>query len=269
MQKMMLLTAVTVAMLAACGNTSDSSSADNEQAPVTQTAEESSSASTTKSEDAQSEADEKQEESTTSDSKDSSASAKEAVENEDTSSSEEETTKEEEQETAATEEKEEIETVSGETATQTVKADLTKPLSLKEDATDDSIVIYDMNDEQFITTRVDYSYATEGSQTKKILMTLYDRYYTTYFNNYAVSKDEKKIILDFNGQGMLENNFVYTNENYVEIITSLFTNFPKLETIQFKVDGQVTELDNFTETSRADWKKMLEQNDYTYNVVEN
>lgn len=265
----MLLTAVTVAMLAACGTTSDSSSADNEQAPVTQTAEESSSASTTKSEDAQSEADEKQEESTTSDSKDSSASAKEAVENEDTSSSEEETTKEEEQETAATEEKEEIETVSGETATQTVKADLTKPLSLKEDATDDSIVIYDMNDEQFITTRVDYSYATEGSQTKKILMTLYDRYYTTYFNNYAVSKDEKKIILDFNGQGMLENNFVYTNENYVEIITSLFTNFPKLETIQFKVDGQVTELDNFTETSRADWKKMLEQNDYTYNVVEN
>lgn len=266
----MLLTAVTVAMLAACGNTSDSSSADNEQAPVTQTAEESSSASATKSEDAQSEADEKQEESTTSDSKDSSASAKEAVE--DTSSNEETTTKEEtaEKDTAATtEEEEEIETVSGETATETVKADLTKPLSLNEDATDDSIVIYDMNDEQFITTRVDYSYAAEGSQTKKILMTLYDRYYTTYFNNYAVSKDEKKIILDFNGQGMLENNFVYTNENYVEIITSLFTNFPKLETIQFKVDGQVTELDNFTETSRADWKKMLEQNDYTYNVVEN
>lgn len=56
---------------------------------------------------------------------------------------------------------------------------------------------------------------------------------------------------------MLENNFVYTNENYVEIITSLFVNFPKLETIQFKVDGQVTELDNFTETSRADWKKCL------------
>lgn len=266
MQKMMLLTAVTVAMLAACGNTSDSSSADNEQAPVTQTAEESSSASTTKSEDAQSEADEKQEESTTSDSKDSSASEKEAVA--DTSSEEEKTTKEETQETATTEE-EEVETVSGETATETVKADLTKPLSLNEDATDDSIVIYDMNDEQFITTRVDYSYAGEGSQTKKILMTLYDRYYTTYFNNYAVSKDEKKIILDFNGQGMLENNFVYTNENYVEIITSLFANFPKLETIQFKVDGQVTELDNFTETSRADWKKMLEQNDYTYNVVEN
>ena len=266
MQKMMLLTAVTVAMLAACGNTSDSSSADNEQAPVTQTAEESSSASTTKSEDAQSEADEKQEESTTSDSKDSSASEKEAVA--DTSSKEEKTTKEETQETATTEE-EEVETVSGETATETVKADLTKPLSLNEDATDDSIVIYDMNDEQFITTRVDYSYAAEGSQTKKILMTLYDRYYTTYFNNYAVSKDEKKIILDFNGQGMLENNFVYTNENYVEIITSLFANFPKLETIQFKVDGQVTELDNFTETSRADWKKMLEQNDYTYNVVEN
>ncbi len=266
MQKMMLLTAVTVAMLAACGNTSDSSSADNEQAPVTQTAEESSSASTTKSEDAQSEADEKQEESTTSDSKDSSASEKEAVA--DTSSEEEKTTKEETQETATTEE-EEVETVSGETATETVKADLTKPLSLNEDATDDSIVIYDMNDEQFITTRVDYSYAAEGSQTKKILMTLYDRYYTTYFNNYAVSKDEKKIILDFNGQGMLENNFVYTNENYVEIITSLFANFPKLETIQFKVDGQVTELDNFTETSRADWKKMLEQNDYTYNVVEN
>lgn len=262
----MLLTAVTVAMLAACGNTSDSSSADNEQAPVTQTAEESSSASTTKSEDAQSEADEKQEESTTSDSKDSSASEKEAVA--DTSSEEEKTTKEETQETATTEE-EEVETVSGETATETVKADLTKPLSLNEDATDDSIVIYDMNDEQFITTRVDYSYAAEGSQTKKILMTLYDRYYTTYFNNYAVSKDEKKIILDFNGQGMLENNFVYTNENYVEIITSLFANFPKLETIQFKVDGQVTELDNFTETSRADWKKMLEQNDYTYNVVEN
>lgn len=262
----MLLTAVTVAMLAACGNTSDSSSADNEQAPVTQTAEESSSASTTKSEDAQSEADEKQEESTTSDSKDSSASEKEAVA--DTSSKEEKTTKEETQETATTEE-EEVETVSGETATETVKADLTKPLSLNEDATDDSIVIYDMNDEQFITTRVDYSYAAEGSQTKKILMTLYDRYYTTYFNNYAVSKDEKKIILDFNGQGMLENNFVYTNENYVEIITSLFANFPKLETIQFKVDGQVTELDNFTETSRADWKKMLEQNDYTYNVVEN
>ncbi len=266
MQKMMLLTAVTVAMLAACGNTSDSSSADNEQAPVTQTAEESSSASTTKSEDAQSEADEKQEESTTSDSKDSSASEKEAVA--DTSSEEEKTTKEETKETATTEE-EEVETVSGETATETVKADLTKPLSLNEDATDDSIVIYDMNDEQFITTRVDYSYAAEGSQTKKILMTLYDRYYTTYFNNYAVSKDEKKIILDFNGQGMLENNFVYTNENYVEIITSLFANFPKLETIQFKVDGQVTELDNFTETSRADWKKMLEQNDYTYNVVEN
>ncbi|MGN5454429.1 MAG: hypothetical protein ACI4XN_00435 [Candidatus Kurthia intestinigallinarum] len=266
MQKMMLLTAVTVAMLAACGNTSDSSSADNEQAPVTQTAEESSSASTTKSEDAQSEADEKQEESTTSDSKDSSASEKEAVA--DTSSKEEKTTKEETKETATTEE-EEVETVSGETATETVKADLTKPLSLNEDATDDSIVIYDMNDEQFITTRVDYSYAAEGSQTKKILMTLYDRYYTTYFNNYAVSKDEKKIILDFNGQGMLENNFVYTNENYVEIITSLFANFPKLETIQFKVDGQVTELDNFTETSRADWKKMLEQNDYTYNVVEN
>ena len=266
MQKMMLLTAVTVAMLAACGNTSDSSSADNEQAPVTQTAEESSSASTTKSEDAQSEADEKQEESTTSDSKDSSASEKEAVA--DTSSEEEKTTKEETKETAKTEE-EEVETVSGETATETVKADLTKPLSLNEDATDDSIVIYDMNDEQFITTRVDYSYAAEGSQTKKILMTLYDRYYTTYFNNYAVSKDEKKIILDFNGQGMLENNFVYTNENYVEIITSLFANFPKLETIQFKVDGQVTELDNFTETSRADWKKMLEQNDYTYNVVEN
>lgn len=262
----MLLTAVTVAMLAACGNTSDSSSADNEQAPVTQTAEESSSASTTKSEDAQSEADEKQEESTTSDSKDSSASEKEAVA--DTSSEEEKTTKEETKETATTEE-EEVETVSGETATETVKADLTKPLSLNEDATDDSIVIYDMNDEQFITTRVDYSYAAEGSQTKKILMTLYDRYYTTYFNNYAVSKDEKKIILDFNGQGMLENNFVYTNENYVEIITSLFANFPKLETIQFKVDGQVTELDNFTETSRADWKKMLEQNDYTYNVVEN
>ncbi|WP_126989898.1 MULTISPECIES: hypothetical protein [Kurthia] len=267
MQKMMLLTAVTVAMLAACGNTSDSSSADNEQAPVTQTAEESSSASTTKSEDAQSEADEKQEESTTSDSKDSSASEKEAVA--DTSSKEEKTTKEETKETATTEEEEEVETVSGETATETVKADLTKPLSLNEDATDDSIVIYDMNDEQFITTRVDYSYAAEGSQTKKILMTLYDRYYTTYFNNYAVSKDEKKIILDFNGQGMLENNFVYTNENYVEIITSLFANFPKLETIQFKVDGQVTELDNFTETSRADWKKMLEQNDYTYNVVEN
>ena len=266
MQKMMLLTAVTVAMLAACGNTSDSSSADNEQAPVTQTAEESSSASTTKSEDAQSEADEKQEESTTSDSKDSSASEKEAVA--DTSSKEEKTTKEETQETATTEE-EEVETVSGETATETVKADLTKPLSLNEDATDDSIVIYDMNDEQFITTRVDYSYAAEGSQTKKILMTLYYRYYTTYVNNYAVSKDEKKIILDFNGQGMLENNFVYTNENYVEIITSLFANFPKLETIQFKVDGQVTELDNFTETSRADWKKMLEQNDYTYNVVEN
>jgi len=266
MQKMMLLTAVTVAMLAACGNTSDSSSADNEQAPVTQTAEESSSASTTKSEDAQSEADEKQEESTTSDSKDSSASEKEAVA--DTSSKEEKTTKEETKETATTEE-EEVETVSGETATETVKADLTKPLSLNEDATDDSIVIYDMNDEQFITTRVDYSYAAEGSQTKKILMTLYDRYYTTYFNNYAVSKDEKKIILDFNGQGMLENNFVYTNENYVEIITSLFANFPKLETIKFKVDGQVTELDNFTETSRADWKKMLEQNDYTYNVVEN
>ena len=262
----MLLTAVTVAMLAACGNTSGSSSADNEQAPVTQTAEESSSASTTKSEDAQSEADEKQEESTTSDSKDSSASEKEAVA--DTSSEEEKTTKEETKETATTEE-EEVETVSGETATETVKADLTKPLSLNEDATDDSIVIYDMNDEQFITTRVDYSYAAEGSQTKKILMTLYDRYYTTYFNNYAVSKDEKKIILDFNGQGMLENNFVYTNENYVEIITSLFANFPKLETIQFKVDGQVTELDNFTETSRADWKKMLEQNDYTYNVVEN
>lgn len=265
MQKMMLLTAVTVAMLAACGNTSDSSSADNEQAPVTQTAEESSSASTTKSEDAQSEADEKQEESTTSDSKDSSASEKEAVA--DTSSEEEKTTKEETKKTATTEE--EVETVSGETATETVKADLTKPLSLNEDATDDSIVIYDMNDGQFITTRVDYSYAAEGSQTKKILMTLYDRYYTTYFNNYAVSKDEKKIILDFNGQGMLENNFVYTNENYVEIITSLFANFPKLETIQFKVDGQVTELDNFTETSRADWKKMLEQNDYTYNVVEN
>lgn len=269
MQKMMLLTAVTVAMLAACGNTSDSSSADNEQAPVTQTAEESSSASTTKSEDAQSEADEKQEESTTSDSKDSSASEKEAVAEADTSSKEEKTTKEETKETATTEEEEEVETVSGETATETVKADLTKPLSLNEDATDDSIVIYDMNDEQFITTRVDYSYAAEGSQTKKILMTLYDRYYTTYFNNYAVSKDEKKIILDFNGQGMLENNFVYTNENYVEIITSLFANFPKLETIQFKVDGQVTELDNFTETSRADWKKMLEQNDYTYNVVEN
>lgn len=265
MQKMMLLTAVTVAMLAACGNTSDSSSADNEQAPVTQTAEESSSASTTKSEDAQFEADEKQEESTTSDSKDSSASEKEAVA--DTSSEEEKTTKEETKKTATTEE--EVETVSGETATETVKADLTKPLSLNEDATDDSIVIYDMNDGQFITTRVDYSYAAEGSQTKKILMTLYDRYYTTYFNNYAVSKDEKKIILDFNGQGMLENNFVYTNENYVEIITSLFANFPKLETIQFKVDGQVTELDNFTETSRADWKKMLEQNDYTYNVVEN
>lgn len=261
----MLLTAVTVAMLAACGNTSDSSSADNEQAPVTQTAEESSSASTTKSEDAQFEADEKQEESTTSDSKDSSASEKEAVA--DTSSEEKKTTKEETKETATTEE--EVETVSGETATETVKADLTKPLSLNEDATDDSIVIYDMNDGQFITTRVDYSYAAEGSQTKKILMTLYDRYYTTYFNNYAVSKDEKKIILDFNGQGMLENNFVYTNENYVEIITSLFANFPKLETIQFKVDGQVTELDNFTETSRADWKKMLEQNDYTYNVVEN
>lgn len=261
MQKMMLLTAATVAMLAACGNNSDNSSANNEQAPVTQTAEESSSA-TTQTEDEQTEADEQQQESTTSDSKDSNATTDE----EQQSTSNDEVTTEQE---TTTEDNKDTGAVSGETESETAKADLTKPLSLKEDATDDSIVIYDMNDEQFITTRVDYSYATEGSQTKKILMTLYDRYYTTYFNNYAVSKDEKKVILDLNGQGMLENNFAYTNENYVEIITSLFTNFPKLETIQFKVDGQVTELDHFTETSREDWEKMFEQNDYTYNVVEN
>ena len=252
MKKMMLLTAATIAMLAACGNNTEDSNADNEQAPITQTTDESSTTAS-QSEDKQTEADES---STTTDHNDKNA----TTDKEQSSTSTEESTTEQEKETSA---------VSGETDAETAKADLTQPLRLHEDASDDSVVIYDMNDEQFMTTRVDYSYATEGSQTKKILMTLYDRYYTTYFNDYAVSKDEKKVILDLNGQGMLENNFVYTNENYLEIITSLFTNFPKLELIQFKVDGQVTELDHFTETSRKEWKKMLEQNNYTYNVVEN
>lgn len=259
MRKMMLLTAATVTMLAACGSADTSSkSANNEQAPVTQTTEESTEVAdqaTTTSE--TNEQDESiTEQPATTEEKETSPVAEKETEKETTT---------DEGVAAATEE----ETVTEEASPKVTAADLSKPLDLKEDASDDSIVLYDMNDDTFIATRVDYNYAQDGSQTKKILMMLYDRYYNTYFNSYAVSKDETKIVIDFNGQGIVENNFGYSQENFIEMTTSLFTNFPKLQKIEFKIDGQADSLDDFPTTSRDEWQQMIKSNGYEYQVVNN
>lgn len=262
MQKMMLLTAAAVTMLAACGSaeTSSETSANNEQAPVTQTTESTEAAEQTQPAEKEttdvSEQDESTTEKSTATETKTDASANAMTEEED----------EAEEEVVA---KKETKSATTEGSSKVTESDLSKPLSLNEQATDDSIVLYDMNDDTFIATRVDYNYAQDGSQTKKILMMLYDRYYNTYFNSYAVSKDETKIVLDLNGQGMLENNFAYAQENYVEIITSLFANFPKLQTVEFKVDGQAEALDDFPTTSRNEWKKMIDANGYNVDVVSN
>lgn len=261
MQKMMLLTAATVTLLAACSSavTSNETSANNEQAPVTQTTESTEAAEQTQPAKKETTDVSEQDESTTEQS---------TATGTTTDASVNATTEDEEAEDEVVVKKE-TKSETTEVSSKVTERDLSKPLSLNEQVTDDSIVLYDMNDDAFIATRVDYNYAQDGSQTKKILMMLYDRYYNTYFNSYAVSKDETKVVLDLNGQGMLENNFAYTQENYIEIITSLFVNFHKLQTVEFKVDGQAEALDDFPTTSRSEWEKMIDANGYNVDVVSN
>lgn len=249
MKKLLILLAASMTILAACGN--DEQTNEGTKATTQQTTEETTSTDTS---DGQSDADEADEETeeqqTTVTTEDDNDSDDKATSN-DTASND---TKEDENDEAD--------------ADDATAADLKKPTSLKESANDDSFVLYDAMDTEFMVKRIDYSYKENGPQVKMVLLNLYDQYYNTYFNSYAIAKDEKTITLDLKESGLTKNNFGASSENNIELLTSLFVNFPKTETIQFKVDGEQAELDNFTTTTRSEWKKMIQSGNYTYTIIE-
>lgn len=249
MKKLLILLAASMTILAACGN--DEQTNEGTKATTQQTTEETTSTDTS---DGQSDADEADEETeeqqTTVTTEDDNDSDDKATSN-DTASND---TKEDENDEAD--------------ADDATAADLKNPTSLKESANDDSFVLYDAMDTEFMVKRIDYSYKENGPQVKMVLLNLYDQYYNTYFNSYAIAKDEKTITLDLKESGLTKNNFGASSENNIELLTSLFVNFPKTETIQFKVDGEQAELDNFTTTTRNEWKKMIQSGNYTYTIIE-
>lgn len=249
MKKLLILLAASMTILAACGN--DEQTNEGTKATTQQTTEETTSTDTSDGQSDADEADEETEEQQT------------TVTTEDDNDSDDKATS---NDTASNDAKEdENDEADADDAT---AADLKNPTSLKESANDDSFVLYDAMDTEFMVKRIDYSYKENGPQVKMVLLNLYDQYYNTYFNSYAIAKDEKTITLDLKESGLTKNNFGASSENNIELLTSLFVNFPKTETIQFKVDGEQAELDNFTTTTRSEWKKMIQSGNYTYTIIE-
>lgn len=254
MKKLLILLAASMTILAACGN--DEQTNEGTKATTQQTTEETTSTDTSDGQSDADEADEETEEQQTT----------VTTEDDDSDADNDSDDKATSNDTASNDAKEdENDEADADDAT---AADLTKPTSLKESANDDSFVLYDAMDTEFMVKRIDYSYKENGPQVKMILLNLYDQYYNTYFNSYAISKDEKTITLDLKESGLTKNNFGASSENNIELLTSLFVNFPKTETIQFKVDGEQAELDNFTTTTRSEWKKMIQSGNYTYTIIE-
>lgn len=257
MKKLWILLAASMTILAACGN--DEKADEGTKATTQQTTETEATTETEETTDATDDA-------ATNKTEEQTAATDDAEDDADDAKAEEETTEQATStETTSKEEQATEQTATTEKATTT---DLTKPASLKESATDNTFVLYDAMDTEFMVKRIDYSYKDNGPQAKMILLNLYDQFYKTYFNGYAISKDEKTITLDLKESGLTKNNFGASPENNIELLTSLFVNFPKTETIQFKLDGEKAELDNFTTTTRSEWKKMIETGSYTYNVIE-
>lgn len=107
--------------------------------------------------------------------------------------------------------------------------------------------------------KASYSYHEDGSLTKFLM---HELGYMRYLKNYAVSYSEKNITLNFKSplatsqivQGSTGGQFFIDRT-----AVTFFKNMPRLQTIDFRLDGQKTSLDhvNFMRVKRSDYTKYV------------
>ncbi|MBM7699104.1 hypothetical protein [Kurthia huakuii] len=104
-----------------------------------------------------------------------------------------------------------------------------------------------------------YSYHEDGLLTKFLM---HELGYTRYLKSYAVSHSEKSVTLNF--KSTLANSQVVQGSTGGQFFTdriavTFFKNMPRLQTIDFRLNGKKTSLDhvNFMSVKRSDYKKYV------------
>lgn len=120
-------------------------------------------------------------------------------------------------------------------------------------ASADTVKIYDANSSatQIVPKKtLNYQYATQGSLTQFLMTHLQ---YKSYVQSYAVSKDEKTVVLSFKKSIMNSKHVQGSTGGQIftdRIAMTFFKNMPKLTKLQLRIEGKSVSLDhvNFSGT---------------------